>query len=75
MTTDQLHAAHRAVPFRPFTIRMADGRSFHIPHPDFLWIMPPGRTVAAAHEDGVAHTLDLLLMTEIEFGTAQAATT
>ena len=73
MTPDQLRGVHRAVPFRPFTIRMADGRAFHIPHPDFLLITPAGRTVVAVDQNGVAHILDLLLMTEIETDTAPAA--
>src|SRR4051812_17636655 len=36
MTIEQLRAAHRAKPFRPFTVRIADGRSFLVHHPDFL---------------------------------------
>jgi hypothetical protein len=65
MTIQQLRAAHRAVPFRPFTIHMADSRSFHIPHPDFLSKSPTGRTVIVYQEADDFSTLDLLLMTEI----------
>ncbi len=66
MTIQQLRAAHRAAPFRPFTIHMADGRTFHIPHPDFLSMSPSGRTVIVYQEDEEFSILDLLLMTEIE---------
>jgi hypothetical protein len=66
LTIEKLRAAHRAAPFRPFTIRMADGRSFLIPHPDFLFINPSGRTVIVAHQDDSYNIIDLLLMTEIE---------
>jgi hypothetical protein len=66
MTTEQLRTAHRSTPFQPFTIRMADGRAFSIPHPDFLSISPAGRTVVVFNVDGSANVLDLLLMTEIE---------
>jgi hypothetical protein len=66
MTTEQLRTAHRDTPFRPFTIRMADGRTFSIPHPDFLSISPAGRTVVIYHADGSASIVDLLLMTELE---------
>jgi len=52
---------------------MADGRAFHIPHPDFLLITPAGRTVVAVDQNGVVHILDLLLKTEIETDTAPAA--
>lgn len=66
MTVQQLRGAHRAVPFQPFTVRMADGRSFHVPHPDFLSMSPTGRAVIIFQEDEEFSILDLLLMTEIQ---------
>ena len=66
MTTEQLRTAVRASPFRPFTIRMADGRSFAVSHPDFLSVSPAGRTVVIYNEDDSASIVDLLLMTELE---------
>jgi hypothetical protein len=74
MTIQQLRAAHRATPFRPFTIPMADGGHFHVPHPDFLSMSPTGRTVIVYQEDETFRILDLLLMTEIEVGWASSAT-
>jgi hypothetical protein len=67
MTIEQLRSAHRAAPFRPFTIRMADGRTFSVDHPDFLSMSPSGRTVIVYHPDESHSIVDLLLMTEIEF--------
>lgn len=66
MTIQQLRGAHRATPFRPFTIHMADGRAFHVPHPDFLSMSPTGRTVIVYQEEDEFSILDLLLMTEIK---------
>ena len=66
MTIQQLRAAHRATPFESFTVHMADGRSFNVPHPDFLSMSPTGRTVIIYQEDENFSILDLLLMTEIE---------
>lgn len=66
MTIQQLRAAHRAAPFRPFTVYMADGRSFHVPLPDFLFMSPTGRTVIICQEDDEFSILDLLPMTEIQ---------
>ncbi len=66
MTIQQLRAAHRAIPFRPFTVHMAYGRSFPVPHPDFLFMSPTGRTVIICQEDEEFSILDLLLLTEIE---------
>jgi hypothetical protein len=65
MTTEQLRSARRSVPFWPFTIRMADGKTFSIAHPDFLSISPAGRTVVVYHPDS-ASIVDLLLMMELE---------
>lgn len=36
MTLDQMRSVRDAIPFRPFTIQLADGRSFRIQHRDFL---------------------------------------
>ena len=73
MTIQQLRDAHRAAPFRPFTIHMADGREFDVPHPDFLSMSPSGRTVIIYHEDDHLSILDLLLMTEIEMKSASSS--
>ncbi len=70
MTIQQLRTAHRATPFKPFTVHMADGRSFSVPHPDFLSMSPTGRTVIIYQEDDNFSILDLLLMTEIEMNQA-----
>jgi hypothetical protein len=72
MTVEQLRSTHRAAPFRPFVIHMADGRTFTIKHPDYLFIMPPGRTVIVVDYDGSFSILDLLLATELRVSSAQA---
>ncbi len=74
MTIEQLKAAHSAVPFRPFTIRMADGRTFPVAHPEFMSRSQSGRTVAVSHGSDMTSILDLLLMTEIEFDDAASET-
>ncbi len=69
MTSQELRAALQATPFRPFTVRMADGRAFEIRHPDFLLVGPGGRTAFAFGPSGDEFSiLDVLLMTEIQFG-------
>jgi hypothetical protein len=67
MTIEQLRNAHRTLPFRPFTIRVADGRSFLIKHPDYLSHSPSGRTVIVYGEGDDFSILDLLLVSELEF--------
>jgi len=66
MTIQQLRAAQKTAPFRPFTVHMADGRDFHVPHPDFLSMSPTGRTVIIYQENDEFSILDLPLMTEIQ---------
>jgi hypothetical protein len=66
MTTEHLRSTLRASPFLPFTIRMADGRTFNVPHPDFVWI-PPSSRIAFIHSPDKSYSIvDLLLMTELE---------
>jgi hypothetical protein len=50
-------------PFQPFTIRLSNGRSFSVPHQDFIAI---GRGVVSVvdEEDGT-HTLDALHIVSI----------
>ena len=44
--------------FQPFTIRLSDGRSFDVPHPDFIAV---GRGVVSVIDgEDVQHTLDAL---------------
>jgi hypothetical protein len=73
MTIQQLRAAHKAIPFQPFTVHMADGRSFRVPHPDFLFMSPTVRTVIICQEDDEFSILYLLLMTEIEMTQAKSS--
>ena len=66
MTIQQPHAVHRAAPFYPLTVHVADGCSFHVPHPDFLSMSPTVRTVIIDQQNDEFSTLDLILMTEIQ---------
>ena len=66
MTTEQFRTTLHLQPFRPFTIRMADGRTFDVSHPDFVAQSPSGRTVIVFQPDESYSVLDLLLMTELQ---------
>ena len=72
MTTEQLRQAHRAKPFRPFSIRLANGQRYSIPNPDSIALAPTGRTAAIWHDDGSASLVDLPHMIELEFVPAQS---
>jgi hypothetical protein len=66
MTIEQLRRMHRAEPFHPFDIHLADGRSLPVKHSEMLAIVPPGRTVGVASDDGYIETIDLLLVTSLK---------
>ena len=65
MTIEQLRLFHRARPFQPFTIHLADGRSMYVVHNEFLAQSPSGRTVAVSQPDGTFEVVDLLLVTSL----------
>jgi hypothetical protein len=44
---------------------LADGREIPVPHRDFMYITPPGRTVIVSDDDGAVNIIDLLLVTDI----------
>jgi hypothetical protein len=75
MTTEPFSRSLLQQPFRPFTIRMADGRQFLVRHPDFVSRSPTGRTVIVWHDDDSCSILDLLLMTELEVAKPESQTT
>lgn len=63
-----------AAPFHPFTINVADGRSLHVPHPDFIAIMGNGRTafVTSPIEQTPSYFIvDVPMITQLEAYGAQ----
>ncbi len=68
MTTDQLRNVWKAEPFRPFIIRLADGRQVQVRHPEFLSRSPSGRSIIVYQSDESFNVIDLLLVTDLEVG-------
>jgi hypothetical protein len=69
MTIEQLKKALVPGTFKPFSIRLTDGQSFHISHPEWIYIAPKAeRTLVVADKDGTYSVIDLLLVTTLEFG-------
>ena len=66
MTAEQLRAMGNSQPFRPFTIHFGDGRSFPVPHRDFVSQSPGGRTIIVYGAEELFSVLDLFLVTELE---------
>jgi len=66
MRVDDLRRIHEAVPFRPFSLVLADGLAFPVPHEDFLSIAPKGTAVVLWAEDGgIGSYLDIALIADI----------
>ena len=65
MTAQQIRAAiDRAT---PFTIMMADGKSYRVPQPDYISIQPKGTFVVVFDDNDGAFVLPLLTMTGIAY--------
>jgi hypothetical protein len=67
-TIEQVREAMHRAPFLGFDIRLVDGRSYHVPHPDFLAVpqSPRGRDLLLHDATGRTHRIDLLLVVEID---------
>jgi len=67
MTKEAIKEYLQVSPFRPFTVRLTDGRPCEVPARDFAHLAPNGRTliVFTAGGDGV-RVIDVALVTEIE---------
>ncbi len=66
MAVSSIREAIQAHPFQPFTVRVADQRSYLIPHQEFVAIGPNNRTVVVFNQDGGCSILDMLLITGID---------
>lgn len=66
MTVEQLRKMHRAQPFQPFDIYLADGRVLPVDHPEIVAVPPPGRTIGVGCADGTIEVIDLLLVTSLK---------
>jgi hypothetical protein len=67
MTIEALDRARKAQPFRPFSFRLADGRSVPVPHPEFLAFNGKSRTAVVADEGDGFEVVDLLLVVSLSF--------
>ena len=65
MTLEHIREVRDSIPFKPFTIHLADGRSHRVPHRDFLLLPPSGRIMFLHQIDESFRIIDLLLVTEV----------
>jgi hypothetical protein len=55
-----------AVPFVPFTVHVADGKSFEIRHPDFAALTQGGRLLFVSTEGDSFELIDVFLITRLQ---------
>jgi hypothetical protein len=67
MTVEQLRAAYKTRPFKPFVIHLADGERIPVQSPEFMLPPPVGRTFVVYQPDGTMNIVDLLLVSHLEF--------
>ncbi len=65
MTSNEIRKLLRAQPFQPFTLHLADGRTFDVPHPERM-IAGEGARIAIVSHDRTYDLVDLLLVTSAE---------
>jgi hypothetical protein len=71
MTKEAIKEHVGAAPFRPFAVRLPDGRSYPVPGPDYASLSPNGRLLTVYTDEGNGvRVLDVALITEIS-GTAE----
>jgi hypothetical protein len=66
MTVEKLRWLRRAEAFRPFTIRLADGRGIRVSSPEYFGVSPRGGTVIVHEADDTLDLLDPLQITGLE---------
>ncbi|MGA1467598.1 MAG: hypothetical protein ACO38V_08155 [Phycisphaerales bacterium] len=77
VSPEQLRQNLRAAPFKPFRIHLADGRQVDVPHPEFAWLVPTGRTIHVfSSADQASEQIDvplILSLAPIDGSSTQAA--
>jgi hypothetical protein len=66
MTIQQWRLSLSARPFRPLTVRTADGKEYRIDHPEMAWATPGGRVIFIAVDPDGAVAIDLLMVVALE---------
>lgn len=66
MTIEKLKELYEAEPFRPFVIRLADGRSVPVVHREFMAAAPSGRIVTVFQPDDRLNIIDAMLVTDLK---------
>lgn len=70
MSKSQVEAAIESG--NPFTLLMADGKEYKVPHPDYISLSPKGTFVTVYDDEEKFYVLPLITMTGIASSTTDA---
>ncbi len=65
MTTEVVKAAIQRRPFRPFSVRLADGSEIQIQSQEHVALHPTGKTFIIFEPDGGYRIVDIPLVTDL----------
>jgi hypothetical protein len=71
MRVDTLRSVLKKVPFEPFRLVLTDGKTYDIPHPDFIWVWGSDVLIGTKEKtpEGQGerfHIVDVFLVSRIE---------
>lgn len=67
MTKEAISRQIHEAPFRPFAVRLTDGRAYPVPSPDYANLSPNGRLLTIYTDGGNGVKIfDVALITELE---------
>jgi hypothetical protein len=73
MEIPAIRQAIRAQPFRPFLMRLADGWSTPVPHPEIMAIAGRNVLVTSPQQDESYSVIDSLLIVSLDFAAMAAS--
>ena len=65
MALEAIRELNRAVPFRPYTIRLTSGMVHRVPHRDFIAIAPKGTWIMVSDEKDHPYWISSILIEEV----------
>ena len=72
MRIDDLKKVYQARPFKPFIIRVADGREYQVAHPEFMAISPSGRSLVVYTPEDVFEVIDTMMIASLHVGNGES---
>jgi hypothetical protein len=66
MSAESLQEVFHAQRFRPYRLILANGERLPVPHPEWVWLLPTGRTIGWSDGDERVKLLDVGLLLGVE---------